>query len=131
LRRLRRQADVFTDLVELQSKLGRDPRSGRRRQSRVITRRNPAARHTMAPRVMTTNSRLRRAARGRKRSPPSRPPPIALSALSRLAAPRGRARSRATWFNSPVASFGDPDARVLIVGLAPECRRNRTGRPLR
>ena len=36
---LRRQADVFTDLVELQSKLGRDP-SVRPRASRVITRRN-------------------------------------------------------------------------------------------
>ena len=37
---LRRQADVFTDLVELQSKLGRDPPSAPPRASRVITRRN-------------------------------------------------------------------------------------------
>jgi uracil-DNA glycosylase len=34
------------------------------------------------------------------------------------------------WFNSPVPSFGDPDARLLIVGLAPGLRgANRTGRP--
>jgi uracil-DNA glycosylase family 4 len=34
------------------------------------------------------------------------------------------------WFNAPVRSFGDPDARLLIVGLAPGLRgANRTGRP--
>jgi uracil-DNA glycosylase family 4 len=34
------------------------------------------------------------------------------------------------WFNGPVPSFGRPDARVLIVGLAPGLRgANRTGRP--
>jgi uracil-DNA glycosylase len=34
------------------------------------------------------------------------------------------------WWNAPVASFGEPDARVLIVGLAPGLRgANRTGRP--
>jgi uracil-DNA glycosylase len=34
------------------------------------------------------------------------------------------------WFNSPVASFGPVDARLLIVGLAPGLRgANRTGRP--
>jgi hypothetical protein len=37
---LRRQADVFTDLVELQSKLGRDPSERPARASRVITRCN-------------------------------------------------------------------------------------------
>jgi uracil-DNA glycosylase family 4 len=35
-----------------------------------------------------------------------------------------------TWFNAPVSSFGDPDARLLVVGLAPGLRgANRTGRP--
>ncbi|MGJ4886612.1 uracil-DNA glycosylase [Bradyrhizobium sp. HKCCYLRH3099] len=35
-----------------------------------------------------------------------------------------------SWFNAPVPSFGDPDARVLIVGLAPGLQgANRTGRP--
>jgi len=34
------------------------------------------------------------------------------------------------WFNSPVPSFGDPGAQLLIVGLAPGLRgANRTGRP--
>jgi uracil-DNA glycosylase len=34
------------------------------------------------------------------------------------------------WSNAPVASFGDSDARLLIVGLAPGLRgANRTGRP--
>jgi uracil-DNA glycosylase family 4 len=34
------------------------------------------------------------------------------------------------WFNSPVPSFGDPDAALLIVGLAPGLQgANRTGRP--
>ena len=35
-----------------------------------------------------------------------------------------------TWFNAPVPSFGAPDARLLIVGLAPGLQgANRTGRP--
>ena len=35
-----------------------------------------------------------------------------------------------TWFNAPVASFGEVEARLLIVGLAPGLRgANRTGRP--
>jgi len=34
------------------------------------------------------------------------------------------------WFNAPVPSFGSPEARLLIVGLAPGLRgANRTGRP--
>ncbi len=34
------------------------------------------------------------------------------------------------WHNAPVANFGRPDARLLIVGLAPGLRgANRTGRP--
>ncbi len=34
------------------------------------------------------------------------------------------------WFNAPVNSFGRPDARFLILGLAPGLRgANRTGRP--
>lgn len=40
---------------------------------------------------------------------------------------RGREPS---WFNAPVPTFGDPEARLLIVGLAPGLRgANRTGRP--
>src|SRR6266850_1834340 len=72
---LRRQADVFTDLVELQSKLGRDP--------------------------------------------------------SERPAPREQIRAREPdWYNAPVASFGDPKAQLLVVGLAPGMQgANRTGRP--
>jgi uracil-DNA glycosylase len=34
------------------------------------------------------------------------------------------------WFNAPVPSFGNLDARLLVVGLAPGVRgANRTGRP--
>jgi uracil-DNA glycosylase len=44
-----------------------------------------------------------------------------------------RAANRAAypdWWNAPVPTFGDSDARVAIVGLAPGLRgANRTGRP--
>jgi uracil-DNA glycosylase family 4 len=34
------------------------------------------------------------------------------------------------WFNAPVPSFGPPDARLLLVGMAPGVAgANRTGRP--
>jgi uracil-DNA glycosylase len=49
----------------------------------------------------------------------------------RLADFRQAARTREPgWFNAPVPSFGDEDARLLIVGLAPGMQgANRTGRP--
>ncbi|MEA2888301.1 MAG: uracil-DNA glycosylase, partial [Bradyrhizobium sp.] len=49
----------------------------------------------------------------------------------RLAGFREATRAREPgWFNSPVPSFGDPDAALLIVGLAPGLQgANRTGRP--
>ena len=49
----------------------------------------------------------------------------------RLVSFRERQRvDHADWFNSPVPSFGDSTARLLIVGLAPGLRgANRTGRP--
>jgi uracil-DNA glycosylase family 4 len=49
----------------------------------------------------------------------------------RLAGFREAARAREPqWFNSPVPSFGDPGAALLIVGLAPGMQgANRTGRP--
>ena len=49
----------------------------------------------------------------------------------RLAGFRQAARTREPgWFNSPVPSFGDPNAALLIVGLAPGLQgANRTGRP--
>jgi uracil-DNA glycosylase len=49
----------------------------------------------------------------------------------RLAGFREAARTREPeWFNSPVSAFGDPNAALLIVGLAPGLQgANRTGRP--
>lgn len=39
-------------------------------------------------------------------------------------------RSHPDWYNAPVPSFGPPDARLLVVGLAPgRAGANRTGRP--
>jgi uracil-DNA glycosylase len=41
-----------------------------------------------------------------------------------------RREAEPTWFNAPVPSFGDADAELLIVGLAPGVKgANRTGRP--
>ncbi len=49
----------------------------------------------------------------------------------RLAAFREEQRSlHPHWFNAPVPSYGDPDAWLAIVGLAPGLQgANRTGRP--
>ena len=49
----------------------------------------------------------------------------------RLAEFRAQARRKEPeWHNAPVASFGDANARLLIVGLAPGLQgANRTGRP--
>lgn len=49
----------------------------------------------------------------------------------RLVAYRTASRgAEPSWYNGPVRSFGDPTARLLIVGLAPGLRgANRTGRP--
>ena len=49
----------------------------------------------------------------------------------RLAAYRAANRAEhPDWFNAPVPSFGSPDARLLVVGMAPGVRgANRTGRP--
>lgn len=39
-------------------------------------------------------------------------------------------RAHPDWWNGPAPSFGDPDARLLVVGLAPgRTGANRTGRP--
>jgi uracil-DNA glycosylase family 4 len=64
---------------------------------------------------------------GAKAVEPSRDCPL----CPRLAAFRRDWREREpSWHNAPVPTFGDPDARLLIVGLAPGLRgANRTGRP--
>jgi len=63
---------------------------------------------------------------------PLNPEPARDCALCpRLVAYRAEnARAEPTWFNGPAPSFGDADARLLIVGLAPgRTGANRTGRP--
>jgi uracil-DNA glycosylase family 4 len=64
--------------------------------------------------------------------PPHRPtPPRDCGICPRLAAFRAaNAAEFPDWHNAPVASFGDADAALLIVGLAPGLRgANRTARP--
>jgi uracil-DNA glycosylase family 4 len=60
-------------------------------------------------------------------SEPHRDCPLCL----RLKAFRDKQRQvHADWFNAPVPAFGDPNARLLIAGLAPGLHgANRTGRP--
>ena len=57
--------------------------------------------------------------------------PLDCALCPRLAGFLADARSREpTWHNAPVRSFGVPNARLLIVGLAPGLKgANRTGRP--
>ena len=58
-------------------------------------------------------------------------PPRDCPLCPRLAAFRQEQRlAHSDWFNAPVPSFGDPDAWLAIVGLAPGLQgANRTGRP--
>jgi len=58
-------------------------------------------------------------------------PPRDCQLCPRLAAYRAEnRRAHPDWWNGAAPSFGDPDARLLIVGLAPgRAGANRTGRP--
>lgn len=60
-----------------------------------------------------------------------RAPPTDCDRCPRLASYRADNReAEPTWHNAPVPSFGDPAARLLVVGLAPgRGGANRTGRP--
>jgi len=62
-------------------------------------------------------------------APPEAPKDCPL--CPRLVAYRNEnARKEPTWFNGAAPSFGDPNARLLVVGLAPgRTGANRTGRP--
>jgi uracil-DNA glycosylase family 4 len=62
---------------------------------------------------------------------PAPEPPRDCPLCPRLAAFRDVWREREpAWHNAPVPTFGDPDGRLLVVGLAPGLRgANRTGRP--
>ena len=58
-------------------------------------------------------------------------PPRDCPLCPRLVAYREENRNQnPDWFNGPAPSFGDPDARLLVAGLAPgRTGANRTGRP--
>jgi uracil-DNA glycosylase family 4 len=58
-------------------------------------------------------------------------PPHNCPLCPRLVAYREKNRAEhPDWFNGPAPSFGDPEARLLIAGLAPgRTGANRTGRP--
>src|SRR6202023_1883716 len=111
--------------------------SVRPRASRGITPRNScSARPRWRRGAMTTISTIEDdPARGRPlpagAAPPRTEPDRNCPLCPRLASFREAARAREPqWFNSPVSSFGDPDGRLLIVGLAPGLQgANRTGRP--
>jgi len=69
--------------------------------------------------------------RGRPRSASLAEPPRDCPLCPRLADYRSQNRAaHPDWFNGPAPSFGDPEARLLVVGLAPGRQgANRTGRP--
>lgn len=72
-----------------------------------------------------------RRARVSRISPISEEPPRDCPLCPRLGEFRLAQRAaHPDWFNAPVPTFGAPDARLLIVGLAPGLKgANRTGRP--
>ena len=144
---LRRQADIFIDIVTLQGKIGRDPSERAARDAR--------GRATIAAAIRGSTRRSSCSARRRRSAPAStaggdddddevlrdkpshawpRPrasPGATVARCPRLVAFRKKWRAQEpAWFNAPVPSFGPLDARLLIVGLAPGLQgANRTGRP--
>ncbi len=82
---------------------------------------------------MTKISTIRRDAAqgGDAAALPSREPGRDCPLCPRLAEFRAQSRKKEPdWHNAPVPSFGDANARLLIVGLAPGLQgANRTGRP--
>jgi uracil-DNA glycosylase len=80
---------------------------------------------------MTTISTIEHGRTGGKPPPANAFPGRDCPLCPRLVGFREATRAREPeWFNAPVDSFGDPNARLLIVGLAPGMQgANRTGRP--
>ncbi len=61
---------------------------------------------------------------------PAEPPPDCPLCPRLVAYRTANQAAEPDWFNGPAPSFGDPAARLLVVGLAPGRRgANRTGRP--
>src|SRR5580704_17077613 len=106
------------------------------RTSRAITHRNscsarpPWRRGPMTTLSRTENHRRAKSAPASAALPDSEPDrncPLCPRLVSYRDANRVR---EPEWFNAPVPSFGDPNGRLLIVGLAPGMQgANRTGRP--
>jgi uracil-DNA glycosylase family 4 len=98
-----------------------------------MRRNSCSAQRRRRPGVPMTTSTEARPLDGQLSPPTLRPtePDRDCPLCPRLATFRSQARAKEpTWFNSPVSSFGDADARLLIVGLAPGLQgANRTGRP--
>lgn len=142
---LRRQADVFLPISSSYS-----PKSAEIRRSARLrgSRENPASRGRTrrsscigAPLPRAATKTTSRKSKGSERTSAHALPAFSGSSSAepgrdcplcpRLVAYRLDNRARhPDWFNGPVASFGDRDARLLIVGLAPGVQgANRTGRP--
>ncbi len=68
---------------------------------------------------------------GTSEAAPGAEPPRDCPICPRLVALRAETRAaEPDWWNGAVPSFGDPEARLLVVGLAPgRAGANRTGRP--
>ncbi len=133
---LRRQADEFVDLVQLIGKIGRDPGERSERPQRYQERR-PVLHGAFPARRRRRNHRSLTRGSARHGGIPDNPVQVGVDAghdcpcCPRLVAFRAAARANEPdWHNAPVASFGDPAGRLVIVGLAPGLRgANRTGRP--
>lgn len=62
--------------------------------------------------------------------PIEQPPPDCPLCPRLVAYRHANQQSHPDWFNGPVPSLGDPDASILVVGMAPGVKgANRTGRP--
>ena len=123
---LRRQADQFVDIIELQSKIGRDPTERPVREPREPREAARAAAYAAIPtaqhRARRGRSRSRRRVRRRLTAHGTRKRPARRRRKSgrdcprcpRLVAFRQAWREREPeWFNAPVDSFGPRDARLL------------------
>ena len=141
---LRRQADQFVDLADLEDQVGRARTAGasrakaraairvadrlNRRATDLSRRRRPRRRRGLIDLLRRGSADMAGTPAAGARRPEAPKMPRCARASS-LTAKKTKPRNRA-WFNGAVPSFGDSDARLLIVGLAPGLNgANRTGRP--
>ena len=142
---LRRQADIFPDIVTLQAKIGRDPSERAARPPRDDRGGDPGGQHPAflqrppaaapragapplpAARTTTTTSKISRNAMPPAAGEPGRDCPR----CPRLVAFRNDMAGEAAGLVQRAGSLlRSADARLLIVGLAPGLQgANRTGRP--